>query len=216
MSSRDAILSRIRAALADAPPVDPPPVAEVWPRENPQSEQLAERFASELEAVRGEVVRCRSVEDARGKLAELSAEAGWNLIGAVDRPACRELASGLPAERIAWAEEGWNPREMAELSAGIVAAEYLLADSGTCVIASRTPEERLMCFLPPACVVIGRVDQLAEHMPAAWDEIAAAVADPQRRGEVLLITGPSRTADIEKILILGVHGPKRLVVILVG
>ncbi len=74
----------------------------------------------------------------------------------------------------------------------------------------------LLCYLPPACVVVARTDQLAEHMPAAWDEIARRAAEPQRRGEFVLITGPSRTADIEKILILGVHGPKRLVVLLVG
>ena len=41
------------------------------------------------------------------------------------------------------------------------------------------------------------------------------VADPALRGEFVIVTGPSRTADIEKILILGVHGPKRLVVMLV-
>ena len=41
------------------------------------------------------------------------------------------------------------------------------------------------------------------------------MADPAQRGEFVIVTGPSRTADIEKILILGVHGPKRLVVILV-
>jgi L-lactate dehydrogenase complex protein LldG len=64
--------------------------------------------------------------------------------------------------------------------------------------------------------VIARTGQLAEHLPAAWAEIARQTADPQRRGEFVLVTGPSRTADIEKILILGVHGPKRLIVILVG
>jgi L-lactate dehydrogenase complex protein LldG len=46
--------------------------------------------------------------------------------------------------------------------------------------------------------------------------LAPRVAEPDRRGEFVIVTGPSRTADIEKILILGVHGPKRLIVLLVG
>ena len=65
-------------------------------------------------------------------------------------------------------------------------------------------------------MVIARTDQLAEHLPAAWPAIAPRAADPALRGEFVIVTGPSRTADIEKILILGVHGPKRLVVMLVG
>ena len=47
-------------------------------------------------------------------------------------------------------------------------------------------------------------------------EVAAACRPQESRGEIVLITGPSRTADIEKKLILGVHGPKRLVVMIVG
>ena len=73
-----------------------------------------------------------------------------------------------------------------------------------------------MCYLPPACVVVARLDQLAEHLPAAWGPIAQGCLSKDSRGEIVLITGPSRTADIEKILILGVHGPKRLVVLVVG
>ena len=113
------------------------------------------------------------------------------------------------------AYDGWQPRQMAQLSAGLIEAERLLADTGTCLIDCGSTQDRLLCYLPPACVVIARVSQLAEHMPAAWDEIARQTAEPDRRGEFVLITGPSRTADIEKILILGVHGPKRLVVMLV-
>ena len=63
-------------------------------------------------------------------------------------------------------------------------------------------------------MVIARADQLAEHLPAAWATIGPRVADPAQRGEFVIVTGPSRTADIEKILILGVHGPKRLIVII--
>ena len=84
------------------------------------------------------------------------------------------------------------------------------------MVACNTPHERLLCYLPPVCIVLAGTDRLFEHLPAAWDEIARRAADPDLRGEFVFITGPSRTADIEKILILGVHGPKRLVVLLVG
>ncbi len=104
---------------------------------------------------------------------------------------------------------------MAELSASVIEPEVLLADTGSCLIACPTAQDRLLCYLPPACVVIARTDQLAEHLPAAWPAIAPRAADPAMRGEFVIVTGPSRTADIEKILILGVHGPKRLVVLLV-
>ena len=220
MNSRDAILSRIRDALADnppvdGPPVDEPPVPEVWPRENPDRDTLARRFAEEIEAVQGEVYRCDSTNDARRKLLELADQAGWEEIGAVDRPLAREVASDLPTDRVTWATTDWQPNQMAQLSAGLVEADYLLADTGSALVACDTPQSRLLCYLPPACVVVARADQLVEHMPAAWPEIARRTAEPDRRGEFVLITGPSRTADIEKILILGVHGPKRVVVLLI-
>ncbi|MEE8452783.1 MAG: lactate utilization protein [Thermoguttaceae bacterium] len=215
MSSRDAILQRIRTELSDVTAAEPPPVSEVWPATGATSDAMIERFISELEAVQGEIVRCRSMDDARQKLADLMKESEWQSLGAAERPICHELTADLPAEQVAWAKEGWDPNEMARLSAGLVAAEWLLADTGSSVVVNETAEERLLCYLPPASVVVARVEQLREHMPAAWSEVARATAEADRRGEFVLITGPSRTADIEKILILGVHGPKRLVVLLI-
>ena len=216
MSSRDAILGRIRSALAGDPPMDPPPAHEVWPRENPSADAMARRFTEELEAIGGEVHRVGSVEEARTKLAELLAEAGWKAIGGVDRPGSRELTAGLAPDRIRWIGPEGDAKQMAGLEAGLVEADRLLADTGTCMIACATAQDRLMCYLPPVCIVLARTELLAEHLPAVWEEIARRAADPELRGEFVFVTGPSRTADIEKILILGVHGPKRLIVLLVG
>lgn len=215
MSSRDAILGRIRKELAGTKPVDLPPVAEVWPRLKPSVDQMASRFAQELEAVHGETIRCRSMEDARAKLVELVERGGYGRLAAVDRPVCRELVAGLPPDRVSWAQSDWTPTSMADLPLGLVAADYLLADTGSAMVTCGQSEERLMCYLPPACIVVGRASQLFEHLPAAWEFIAPSVAQPELRGEYVFITGPSRTADIEKILILGVHGPKRLIVLIV-
>jgi len=240
MSSRDAILGRIRNALAHEPPRERPPVPQVWPRENPGADAMAGRFAQELGEVHGEAYRLPTMDDARRKLAGLVEASGWTSIGAVDRPLCRELLAGIAPGRVAWAGEKGDsphlperpegcfaqmgtvpffpgtPQNMAELSLGIVQADHLLADTGSAMIACGTPQERLLCYLPPACLVIAAVDRLAEHLPAIWDDVARRAADPALRGEFVFITGPSRTADIEKILMLGVHGPKRLVVLLVG
>jgi L-lactate dehydrogenase complex protein LldG len=232
MSSREAILQRIHSALAkgtvagsadaaaaqpaNAAVLSPPPVPQVWPRENPDAGRMADRFVDELKAVHGETIRCRSMDQARTELAEMVRAAEWPKIGAIAGPLVRDVATNLPAEQLAWIDDRWAPPDIAQLSAGIISPVTLLADTGSCVFACNTAQQRLMCYLPPVCVVIARVEQLVEHLPAAWETIGPQCAEPDRRGELVIVTGPSRTADIEKILILGVHGPKRLVVVLVG
>ncbi len=215
MNSRDTILHRIRTNVGADAPLQRPPVPEVWPSTNPTAAAMAERFTQEIEAVSGQVVRCATVEEAKQRLGQLLDELECTTVGAVDRPLCRELA-GERSDRVVWPGEGDTAKSMAEFSAGLVEADYLLADTGTCMIACGTSQQRVLCYLPPTCIVLAKCDRLAENMPAAWKEIAARVADPSLRGEFVFVTGPSRTADIEKILILGVHGPKRVVVLLIG
>jgi L-lactate dehydrogenase complex protein LldG len=204
------------ARSAQGPAVSLPPPAEVWPRENSSTEAMGERFAKELAAVHGETVRCGSPAELRRRLAELAAKEHWTSLGAMERPGVREALGELPPSTVHWPDADWQPRQIAELSAGVIEAEVLLADTGSCLIACPTAQDRLLCYLPPACVVIARSDRLAEHLPAAWEGIAARAKDHALSGEFVIITGPSRTADIEKILILGVHGPKRLIVMLLG
>ena len=103
MSSRDAILGRIRNALAHEPPRPRPPVPQVWPRENPNTDAMADRFVQELGEVFGEAFRLPTMEDARKKLAELAEASGWTTIGALDRPLCHELLADVAPDRVAWA-----------------------------------------------------------------------------------------------------------------
>jgi L-lactate dehydrogenase complex protein LldG len=216
MNSRELILQRIRTEVAKMPNRAAPPVPEVWPRRRPDAAAMARQFEEELLAVQGEFFGCGSMAEARRKLVQLAEQAGGTAIGVMDRPTCQEVVGDVPAERIQFPRPGWPPREMAELSLGVIAAEALLADTGSCVIACPTAEDRLLCYLPPACVVIAGRDQLYEHLPAAWDTLSSQFSGKELHGEHVIITGPSRTADIEKTLILGVHGPKRLAVLLVG
>lgn len=215
MNSRDTVLNRLRMCLAHDRQREAPPAPEVWPRLNPSAAEMACRFQAELEAVHGEVLRASSMEDARRQLDGLLNKNQWNPLGALDRPLCREVTAGLAAERLAWVGEDWTPDRIAGLPVGMIEADRLLADTGSSMISCGLAHERLMCYLPPACIVVAKADRLAEHLPAAWAEIARRTADRGTRGEFVFITGPSRTADIEKILILGVHGPKRLIVLLI-
>jgi len=236
MDSRQAILQRLRERLAGAESVPPPPVPQIWPIENPPPATKIERFLAELAAVAGQGHHVRSLEEVRQGITRLAEEEGIRRFGCQDRPLVRAIfqqaepsgsaaiepalpsqaqALGRPDWELLWHRADPDPKELDSLGASILEADLLLADTGSVMVACPTAYERLLCYLPPVCVVVGRVDRLFEHMPAAWDEIARRTADPQLRGEFVFITGPSRTADIEKILILGVHGPKRLVVFLV-
>ncbi|MBN1589404.1 MAG: LUD domain-containing protein, partial [Pirellulales bacterium] len=182
---------------------------------HPDRETMLGRFCEELGAVQGEFHRCASMDAAQAKLDELLGELECTRLGAVDRPLARELVDGLSAAEVSWVDAEWDSAAIAQLKASLLSSELLLADTGSCLVECATAEERMMGYLPPVCIIVARAEALREHMPAAWREVAPRIADPAVRGEFVVITGPSRTADIEKILILGVHGPKRLIVLVV-
>jgi L-lactate dehydrogenase complex protein LldG len=105
--------------------------------------------------------------------------------------------------------------EFAAFAVGVTAVDFLVARTGSLVLSSATAGGRRLSVLPPFHIAIATTAQLVLSL----DEVMKIY---QRRGEAnrssyaTIITGPSRTSDIEKILVLGAHGPKRLAVIVLG
>jgi L-lactate dehydrogenase complex protein LldG len=93
---------------------------------------------------------------------------------------------------------------------GITSADYALADTGTLVMLSSPQEARMISLLPPAHIaVVPR-----ERILTGLDELFSVLPHPaEASSSMVLITGPSRTADIEQILVRGVHGPGHLTVV---
>jgi L-lactate utilization protein LutC len=99
----------------------------------------------------------------------------------------------------------------ATFHAGITTADYLVARTGSIIINSKKAGGRRLSVLPPVHIVIAKTDQIVSSLDAALYKLKEESLDVSY---MTIITGPSRTSDIEKQLVLGAHGPKRLVVIL--
>jgi L-lactate dehydrogenase complex protein LldG len=93
---------------------------------------------------------------------------------------------------------------------GITAADWGVAQTGTLVCDSSPAAQRLASSLPVIHIALLPSGRIVPDMAAALSRI-----DPRNAPFIAAITGPSRTADIERVLTIGVHGPKRLVILIV-
>jgi L-lactate dehydrogenase complex protein LldG len=99
-----------------------------------------------------------------------------------------------------------------EVDAGISLACAGIADTGTLVLQSSPEEPRMLSLVPPISVVVLKLSDLYPSLPAAMQALQPQGHMPTN---LLLVTGPSKTADIQQTLAYGAHGPKELVIALV-
>lgn len=225
---RTAILARIREALREpAPrhhekPAAPPtssvtaPFREWLPPVGPSHEDRVAVFARLSEALKTEFVNCESATAAGQHVAELAQTLGWQKLAYHRSPLTDALVANLPASlpslRI---EAGYEKNALEACDAGLTECECLVAQTGSVGVTALSSGGRALSVLPPHHLVIARRSQLVADLTAAYELLAqkyAATGYPSFMG---FITGPSRTGDIERILVLGAHGPKKLTVLLV-
>jgi L-lactate dehydrogenase complex protein LldG len=210
--SRENILHRVRTALGRSegqPPASAPPVRLRAPEMDRET-----RISSMLdcvEALAGKTYRASTPEEACRFAASLLAGRTAVASNAPFLAGCG-IAS-LPHVRSGVADR----EELRELCAtcdyGITSADYALADTGTLVMLSSPQEARMISLLPPAHLAILPADRILGSL----DELFTILPNPaELTSSMVLITGPSRTADIEQILVRGVHGPGEITVVVVG
>ena len=93
---------------------------------------------------------------------------------------------------------------------GVSCVQAAIAETGTLVLCSTSERHRLVSLVPPVHLALVREGDLVPDLDAAMEHLSSAGPPPL----VSFITGPSRTADIELTLVVGVHGPEELHVIL--
>jgi L-lactate dehydrogenase complex protein LldG len=123
------------------------------------------------------------------------------------RPACDAL--GLP---VLWTDSGYNVHDLEACDAAITECDALVAQTGSVLVTSRTTGGRALSVLPPHHVVVARRAQIVPDLSAALALLHRLYAD-NFPSMISFITGPSRTGDIERILVLGAHGPRKLTIL---
>jgi L-lactate dehydrogenase complex protein LldG len=231
--AKQAILGRVRQGLREAVRLPQaratatPPASEL-PRER---EALIQSFANELAALKGNFYRC-SRADLFGLVRDLIAESSptpgtgilaWEqadlppaaegLLAALAADGVPRLDSGVP---FAGPERAARLGEMEQAVAGLTGVEAALADVGGLAVRSGAGRGRLAALLPVTHIALVTPEQFYASLYDWMETLRAAgrlestFTDPSNLD---IITGPSRTADIEKTLVLGMHGPRNLLVI---
>jgi len=205
--SKERILKKIQDALLEK---TPKPYADIeWQTDvyAKKDDDLALVFAEAFQKVQGQFVFCEHLEDLVEKLKSLSEEKGWKNLHCW-HPDLQEVFKELDFRlcRIG--------KNLDKADAGITTCEALVARTGSILMSTALPSGRALSIFPPVHICIAYTSHLVYDISDALD-IMHKHYGFHLPSNISLATGPSRTADIEKTLVLGAHGPKEVYVFLV-
>jgi L-lactate dehydrogenase complex protein LldG len=208
--AREVILKSIRSHLAASVPFEfqEHPVHPVHPVENTVilSNKTLD-FKQNLESVMG---HCIITTDVTNALNQILTNLKPQRIAISDDANVEQWlrATDLEIEELGIAP---NAHDIFRFDVGISTAQAAIAETGTLVLVSAVERHRLVSLVPPVHIAIVNASQIVESL---GDALALLQSTNEISPTVTFITGPSRTADIELTLAIGVHGPQELHVII--
>ena len=198
-NARDTILKKIKQALKQSVPV-PFPATQPLPPYPALQQEPALEFAERFTSLQGRFSYCSSEEELVNQLNALAEKRKWEKIFCREA-ALREMlnASGFPFN--------YHPT-LADCDAAITGCEYLVARTGSILLSSAGESGRTVSVYAPIHICIAYTHQVVEDISDGLEKVL--LQNPTYPSLLTLATGPSRTADIEKTLVVGVHGPKEV------
>lgn len=205
-ASKENILKKIRQALSHPVPVPFPQSEGNNSVFQPPVDDMAVQFAQEFTKLQGKFVFCADEKDMAEQLLQLAAARKW------DKVVCREekLRSIFQQQNLALNFHAY----LADSDVSFTTCEMLVSRTGTMVLSTANESGRTSSVYAPVHVCIAYTSQLVYDLKDALQQLREKYQG-QLPSFISFATGPSRTADIEKTLVVGVHGPKEVFVFLI-
>jgi L-lactate dehydrogenase complex protein LldG len=204
--AKENILKRIRQALVHPTPVPFPQSEGNSSVYSAQSQENEIEFAENFGRISGRFVYCASQEELISQLQQLITAQAWTQVFCRESqllPILKEPLKGLLISE-----------DLPEADVSITGCEALVARTGSILMSSAQESGRTVSVYAPVHICIAYASQLVYDIRDGLEMLAEKYKD-KIPSFITLATGPSRTADIEKTLVVGVHGPKDVYVFLV-
>ena len=228
MSEREKILGRIRDALRipalrpgvhggatldqgeDASRHDVPDYTDWLPLVGKEFAARAKLFAQNAVDLKAEFYLLENESELPERFERLAVEHGWKRV-ATHRGKLTDFVLKGASLAITTVDGGYRVEDMEASDVGLTECESLVAQTGSVLVSSRASGGRALSILPPHHVVVARASQMVGDLAEAFVVLREKYGT-NYPSLLSFVTGPSRTGDIERILVLGAHGPKRLTI----
>ncbi|PZR29347.1 MAG: lactate utilization protein B/C [Citrobacter freundii] len=202
--AKENILKKIRTALSNPTPIPFPKSEGSDSVYKPPMEEVTVEFAEEFSKLQGRFVYCINRQELAFQLSSLIRKMDWQKVFCLED----KLIGGIDLD------DRQVKTDLAGCDVSITGCEYLVARTGSIVMSAAQQSGRTTSVYAPVHICIANSDQLVFDVKDALQQLKDRYGT-ELPSQITFATGPSRTADIEKTLVVGVHGPKEVYVFFV-
>jgi len=204
-TARNNILARLKAAQDKRGEIGENIPDFTSPIYHPLNESLSQEFKTNLELIGGQVILCQSKSEIADQVKQICKGKDQDKIFCTDTKLQKILSGSIEIDS--------DEDSFLGLNIGVTGCELLVAHLGSVLISSAQISGRRLNVFPETHIVVADQSQLTDYLDSALEKLQNKYKN-ELPSLISNITGPSRTADIEKTLVMGMHGPKSLIVII--